>query len=223
MDTIITVDNVYKSFGKDDLEVKVLQGADMTVKRGEFVSLMGPSGSGKSTLLYLIGGLDRNYTGDIVVCGENIGKIKEKKLSQLRLSKIGFIFQFYNLVQNLSVEDNILLPLKVSKRYDSAAAKRLTEILDITGIADKRKVMPSKLSGGQQQRVAIARALMGEPEIILADEPTGNLDKESGETIMELFKKINEESNTTILQVTHSEHNSRYGSRVVQLDNGKLI
>ena len=223
MDTIITVDNVYKSFGKDDLEVKVLQGADMTVKRGEFVSLMGPSGSGKSTLLYLIGGLDRNYTGDIVVCDENIGKIKEKKLSQLRLSKIGFIFQFYNLVQNLSVEDNILLPLKVSKRYDSAAAKRLTEILDITGIADKRKVMPSKLSGGQQQRVAIARALMGEPEIILADEPTGNLDKESGETIMELFKKINEERNMTILQVTHSEHNSRYGSRVVQLDNGKLI
>lgn len=223
MDTIITVDNVYKSFGKDELEVKVLQGADMTVQRGEFVSLMGPSGSGKSTLLYLIGGLDRNYKGDIVVCGENIGKIKERKLSELRLSKIGFIFQFYNLVQNLSVEDNIVLPLKVSKRYDSAAAKRLTGILDITGIADKRKVMPAKLSGGQQQRVAIARALMGEPEIILADEPTGNLDKESGETIMELFKKINEERGMTILQVTHSEHNSRYGSRIVQLDNGKLV
>ena len=223
MDTIITVDNVYKSFGKDELEVKVLQGADMTVQRGEFVSLMGPSGSGKSTLLYLIGGLDRNYTGDIVVCGENIGKIKEKKLSELRLSKIGFIFQFYNLVQNLSVEDNIMLPLKVANRYDSAAAKRLTEILDITGIADKRKVMPAKLSGGQQQRVAIARALMGEPEIILADEPTGNLDKESGENIMELFKKINEEKGMTILQVTHSEKNSEYGSRVVKLDNGKLV
>ena len=201
----------------------MLQGADMTVQRGEFVSLMGPSGSGKSTLLYLIGGLDRNYSGDIVVCGENIGKIKEKKLSELRLSKIGFIFQFYNLVQNLSVEDNILLPLKVSKRYDADAAKRLTEILDITGIADKRKVMPAKLSGGQQQRVAIARALMGEPEIILADEPTGNLDKTSGENIMELFKKINEEKGMTILQVTHSEANSRYGSRVVQLDSGKLI
>ena len=195
----------------------------MTVQRGEFVSLMGPSGSGKSTLLYLIGGLDRNFTGDIVVCGENIGKIKEKKLSELRLSKIGFIFQFYNLVQNLSVEDNIMLPLKVANRYDSAAAKRLTEILDITGIADKRKVMPAKLSGGQQQRVAIARALMGEPEIILADEPTGNLDKESGENIMELFKKINEEKGMTILQVTHSEKNSEYGSRVVKLDNGKLV
>ena len=223
MDTIITVDNVYKSFGKDELEVKILQGADMTVQRGEFVSLMGPSGSGKSTLLYLIGGLDRNFSGDIVVCGESIGKIKEKKLSELRLSKIGFIFQFYNLVQNLSVEDNIMLPLKVAKRYDAAAAKRLTEILDITGIADKRKVMPAKLSGGQQQRVAIARALMGEPEIILADEPTGNLDKASGENIMELFKKINEEKGMTILQVTHSDKNSEYGSRVVKLDNGKLV
>ena len=223
MDTIITVDNVYKSFGKDELEVKVLQGADLTVQRGEFVSLMGPSGSGKSTLLYLIGGLDRNYTGDIVVCGENIAKLKEKKLSKLRLSRIGLIFQFYNLVQNLSVEDNIMLPLKVSKRYDAEAEKRLAGILDITGIADKRKAMPARLSGGQQQRVAIARALMGEPEIILADEPTGNLDKESGETIMELFKRINEEKGMTILQVTHSEKNSLYGSRVVNLDNGKLI
>ena len=223
MDTIITVDNVFKSFGKDETEVKVLQGADMTVNKGEFVSLMGPSGSGKSTLLYLIGGLDRNYTGDIVVCGENIGKIKEKKLSDLRLSRIGFIFQFYNLVQNLTVEDNILLPLKVSKRYNSEAEKKLTGILDITGIADKRKAMPAKLSGGQQQRVAIARALMGDPEIILADEPTGNLDKESGRNIMELFKRINEEKGMTILQVTHSEENSRYGSRIVKLDNGKLI
>lgn len=223
MDTIITVDKVYKSFGKGDLEVKVLQGADLSVQRGEFVSLMGPSGSGKSTLLYLIGGLDRNFTGDIVVCGENIGKIKEKKLSELRLSRIGFIFQFYNLVQNLSVEDNILLPLKVANRYNGDTAKKLSEILDITGIADKRKAMPAKLSGGQQQRVAIARALMGEPEIILADEPTGNLDQASGETIMELFQKINKEKGMTILQVTHSEKNSGYGSRVVRLDNGKLI
>ncbi|MCR4585882.1 MAG: ABC transporter ATP-binding protein [Lachnospiraceae bacterium] len=223
MDTIITVDKVYKSFGKGDLELKVLEGADMTVNKGEFVSLMGPSGSGKSTLLYLIGGLDRAYDGDIVVCGENIGKLKEKALSKLRLEKIGFIFQFYNLVQNLSVEDNILLPIKVAKRYDAAAAKRLDEILDITGIADKRKAMPSKLSGGQQQRVAIARALMAEPEIILADEPTGNLDKASGENIMELFKKINREKGMTILQVTHSEQNSAYGSRILRLDNGVLV
>ncbi len=223
MDTIITVDKVFKSFGKNDLEVKVLEGADMTVSKGEFVSLMGPSGSGKSTLLYLIGGLDREFSGDIIVCGSNIGKLKEKQLSDIRLSKIGFIFQFYNLVQNLTVEDNILLPLKVSGRYNSETKKKLEEILEITEIKDKRKVMPAKLSGGQQQRVAIARALIGEPEIILADEPTGNLDKESGRNIMELFKKINEEKGMTILQVTHSEKNSEYGSRIIRLDNGKLI
>lgn len=223
MDTIITVDKVFKSFGKNDLEVKVLEGADMTVSKGEFVSLMGPSGSGKSTLLYLIGGLDREFSGDIVVCGSNIGKLKEKQLSDIRLSKIGFIFQFYNLVQNLTVEDNILLPLKVSGRYNSETKKKLEEILEITEIKDKRKVMPAKLSGGQQQRVAIARALIGEPEIILADEPTGNLDKESGRNIMELFKRINEEKGMTILQVTHSEKNSEYGSRIIRLDNGKLI
>ena len=223
MDTIITVDNVYKSFGKDELEVKVLQGADMTVKRGEFVSLMGPSGSGKSTLLYLIGGLDRNYSGDIVVCGENIGKIKEKKLSQLRLSKIGFIFQFYNLVQNLSVEDNILLPLKVSKRYDGAAAKRLTEILDITGIADKRKVMPSKLSGGQQQRVAIARGLATDPEIIYFDEPTSALDPELIGEVLSVMRQLAEEG-MTMLVVTHEMEFARSVSRkILFLEGGKAI
>ncbi len=223
MDTIITVDNVYKSFGKGDLEVKVLQGADLTIRKGEFISLMGPSGSGKSTLLYLLGGLDRQYTGDIVICGNNIGKLKEDKLSDLRLNRIGFIFQFYNLVQNLSVEDNILLPLKVSGRYSKETEEKLYKILDITELSDKRKVMPAKLSGGQQQRVAIARAVIGDPDIVLADEPTGNLDKESGEHIMELFKRLNEEQGITILQVTHSEKNSRYGSRIVRLDNGKLI
>ncbi|MBP5180267.1 MAG: ABC transporter ATP-binding protein [Clostridiales bacterium] len=223
METIITVDKVYKSFGKGDLEVKVLEGADLTIRKGEFVSLMGPSGSGKSTLLYLIGGLDRIYTGDIVVCGNNIGKLKENKLSDLRLGKIGFIFQFYNLVQNLTVEDNILLPLKVAGKYNEDTKKKLNEILDITELTDKGKAMPAKLSGGQQQRVAIARALIGEPEIILADEPTGNLDKASGENIMDLFGRINKENGMTILQVTHSEKNSEYGSRIVRLDNGKLI
>lgn len=223
MDTIITVDNVYKSFGKGDLEVKVLEGANLKIDKGEFVSLMGPSGSGKSTLLYLIGGLDRNFTGNIVLCGKDIGKIKEDQLSDLRLNRIGFIFQFYNLIQNLSVEDNILLPLKVSGRYNKNTLAKLDEILDITELSDKRKVMPAKLSGGQQQRVAIARAVIGDPDVILADEPTGNLDKESGEHIMDLFKRINEDKGMTILQVTHSEKNSLYGSRIVRLDNGKLI
>ena len=151
---IIEVRNVYKEFGKGrDAITKVLDGASMEVKYGEFVSLMGPSGTGKSTLLYLIGGLDRDFTGDIVVCDKNIGKLKEKELSRIRLDKIGFIFQFYNLVQNLNVEDNILLPSLVAGKNKASLKKALDEILEITGLTAKRKQMPSKLSGGQQQRV----------------------------------------------------------------------
>ncbi len=223
MSTVISVKDLCKTYVVNKKQNNVLKNVNFNIEEGEMVAVMGPSGSGKSTLLYLIGGLDRDYTGNIIVCGDDIGKVKEKKLSEIRLNKIGFIFQFYNLVQNLSVEDNILLPLKVSGKYNSETAKKLNQILDITEIADKRKAMPAKLSGGQQQRVAIARALLSEPEIILADEPTGNLDKASGMKIMELFKRINEERGMTILQVTHSEQNSKYGSRIVKLDNAKLI
>jgi putative ABC transport system ATP-binding protein len=223
MDTIITVDNVYKSFGKGDLEVKVLEGADMTIQKGEFVSLMGPSGSGKSTLLYLIGGLDRDFKGDIVVCGQSIGSLKENALSDMRLNKVGFIFQFYNLVQNLNVEDNILLPSLVAGRSRASLKKELDEILEITGLTEKRKFMPSKLSGGQQQRVAIARAIISNPEIILADEATGNLDSKSGAEIMELFRRINQEKGITILQVTHSQKCAMYGTRTVVLENGRTV
>ena len=197
---IIEVSNVHKEFGKGkEIKTKVLDGASMEVKYGEFVSLMGPSGTGKSTLLYLIGGLDRDYTGDIIVCGKNIGKIKEKELSQIRLNNIGFIFQFYNLVQNLNVEDNILLPQLVAGKSRSVLKKDLDEILEITGLKERRKEYPSRLSGGQQQRVAIARAVMGKPDLILADEATGNLDKKSGEEIMELFRRINIENFTRVI------------------------
>ncbi len=223
MDTIITVDNVKKTFGKGDTAVEVLKGVDLSVTKGEFVSLMGQSGSGKSTLLYLIGGLDLDYEGDIVVCGNKLHGLKDKELSDIRLSKIGFIFQFYNLVQNLNVEDNILLPVSIAGKNVSEYKKRLDEILDITELSDKRKAMPAQLSGGQQQRVAIARALLGEPTIILADEPTGNLDKESGENIMRLFSKINKEKGMTILQVTHNEECAKYGNRIVRLENGKVV
>ena len=222
MENIIEVRNVKKEFGKgNENRTMVLNGANMDVKRGEFVSLMGPSGSGKSTLLYLIGGLDREFTGDISVCGKNITRIREKELSQIRLNKIGFIFQFYNLVQNLNVEDNIMLPSLVAGKSKASLKKKLDEILRITGLTEKRKSFPSKLSGGQQQRVAIARAVMGDPELILADEATGNLDKKSGEEIMDLFRRINKEKGITILQVTHSEQCAEYGDRVVRLSEGK--
>ncbi len=224
MENMIEVRNVSKSFGKKGgVITPVLNGADLEVKKGEFVSLMGASGSGKSTLLYLIGGLDREFSGEIEICGQNISSMKEKKLSKIRLGKIGFIFQFYNLVQNLSVEDNILLPSLVAGRSRASLKKELDEILEITGLTEKRKSMPGKLSGGQQQRVAIARAVISHPEILLADEATGNLDSQSGSEIMELFRKLNREKGLTILQVTHSEKCASYGTRTVVLENGKTV
>lgn len=223
MSKIIEVKNVSKTFGKGENLNQVLKGADMSVEQGEFVSLMGASGSGKSTLLYLVGGLDRKFEGNISVCGKDIGSLKDKELSDLRLKNMGFVFQFYNLVMNLSVEDNILLPQTMNGKTKSSLKKELDEILEITGLTEKRKSMPNQLSGGQQQRVAVARAVIGNPKIILADEPTGNLDKKSTGEIMDLFRRLNQEKGLTILQVTHSEECATYGTRTVVLDSGRTV
>ena len=223
MNKVIEVINVSKTFGKNTNLNRVLDGANMYVEEGEFVSLMGASGSGKSTLLYLIGGLDRDFEGNISLCGQDIGSLKDKQLSDLRLKNIGFVFQFYNLVMNLKVEDNILLPQTINGKSRASLKADLDEILELTGLTEKRKAMPATLSGGQQQRVAIARAVMGNPAVILADEPTGNLDAKSSMEIMELFSKLNKEKGLTILQVTHSEKCASYGTRIVKLENGKTI
>lgn len=223
MKTVIEVTDVSKSFGKNTSLNQVLKGANLTVQEGEFVSLMGASGSGKSTLLYLIGGLDRDFEGKITLCGKEISTLKDKELSELRLNNVGFIFQFYNLVMNLSVEDNILLPQTMNGKTKSSLKKELDEILEITGLTAKRKSMPNQLSGGQQQRVAVARAVIGNPKVLLADEPTGNLDKKSTGEIMDLFKRLNQEKGLTILQVTHSEECAEYGTRTVILDSGKTV
>ena len=223
MDTIIEVKNVGKTFGKNTTLNRVLDGCDLRVSKGEFVSLMGASGSGKSTLLYLIGGLDRDFEGNIELCGKDIGSLKDRELSDLRLKNIGFVFQFYNLVMNLNVEDNIMLPSTINGKKSSEIKKHLDEILEITGLTEKRKAMPATLSGGQQQRVAIARAILGEPSVILADEPTGNLDSNSSREIMELFGRLNKEKGLTILQVTHSSECASYGTRTIRLENGKAV
>lgn len=223
MNTIIEVNNVSKTFGKNTNLNRVLDEACMYVAEGEFVSLMGASGSGKSTLLYLIGGLDRDFEGKITLCGKDIGSLKDKELSDLRLKNVGFVFQFYNLVMNLNVADNILLPQTINGKSKASLKNDLDEILEITGLTDKKKAMPATLSGGQQQRVAIARAVMGNPSIILADEPTGNLDAKSSQEVMELFSKLNKEKGLTILQVTHSERCASYGTRIVKLEDGKTI
>ncbi len=223
MEAIMKAEHISKTFGTGEAETKVLTDVSLEIQKGEFASLMGESGSGKSTLLYLMGGLDTQYEGNIYIAGQKMTGMKETEMSALRLSKIGFVFQFYNLIQNLSVEDNILLPIKMAGKVVLDYKEKLEEILEITGLTAKRGSKPSQLSGGQQQRVSIARAVLSEPEILLADEPTGNLDSKSTTEIMDLFKRINAEKNITILQVTHSADTAEYGNRVIRLDSGKLM
>jgi putative ABC transport system ATP-binding protein len=222
MEQIIEVHEVSKSFGKKGNQNQVLNHASFVVREGEFVSLMGASGSGKSTLLYLIGGLDREFEGSIKLSGQEISTMPEKQLSQFRLNQMGFVFQFYNLVQNLNVEDNILLPLAVRGIKKSQCKEQLEEMLAITGLTEKRKAMPAELSGGQQQRVAVARAVLGNPRILLADEATGNLDSVASKEIMELFTRLNREKKITILQVTHSPECAAYSSRIIKIENGQM-
>lgn len=219
---IIKVENVHKSFGTGESRAVVLVGANLTIERGEFASLMGVSGSGKSTLLYLIGGLDKPDSGSIFLAGRDISQLGDKEFSAIRRKQIGFVFQFYNLVQNLTVEENIALPLLMDGKREKDFSAALDEIIEITGLSDKRRAYPRELSGGQQQRTAIARAVITSPEIVLADEPTGNLDSKSGDEVMDLFVRLNAEKNITILQVTHSDAIAARGSRLLRLADGHI-
>ena len=223
MENIIKIKEICKSFGEKDSRIQVLNKVSLTVGKGEFISLMGASGSGKSTLLYLIGGLDTPDSGEIFLDGRDISKMRDKELSKLRREGMGFVFQFFNLVQNLTVEDNILLPLVMDGKSPKKYHDRLDSILETVGLSDKRRSYPNQLSGGQQQRCAIARAVIYEPKILLADEPTGNLDSKSGTEIMELFSRINKEKGITILMVTHSAECAAYSDRIITLSDGKIL
>ncbi len=220
---VIDVKGLKKCFAVGKEEVTVLNNLSFSVYEEDFLSIMGPSGCGKSTLLYLIGGLDLPSSGSVHILGQNLAAMREKQKSKMRRQDMGFVFQFYNLVPNLTVEDNILLPIILDKRNLKKYEKRLNEILDIIELTHKRKQTPRELSGGQQQRVAIARALVFEPQIILADEPIGNLDSKTGTEIMQLFKNINKEFHTTIVQVTHSKESSLYGNRTINLKDGIIV
>lgn len=222
MSIAVEVNNVCKDFILGKEEVKVLKELDFNIKKGEFVSLMGPSGSGKSTLLYLIGGLDHPTRGKVLVNGKELKLMKDQEESIMRRREIGFVFQFYNLIPNLTVEENVMLPILLDGHNPKKYKGQLDDILDLVGLSDRRKHTPRELSGGQQQRVAIARALINNPEIILADEPIGNLDSVTGREIMELFEKINKEKGKTIIQVTHSEKSAAYGTRTIRLKDGRL-
>ncbi len=222
MSTIIETINLCKDFKLGEVEVNVLNDINLTIEQGEFVSIMGPSGSGKSTLLYLIGGLDKPTSGSIKIKGKELSIMKDQEESILRRRELGFVFQFYNLIPNLNVEENIMLPILLDGKRIKSEHHKLEQILEDVGLLDRRYHTPRELSGGQQQRVAIARALVNEPDIILADEPIGNLDSKTGAEIMKLLKRINQVRRKTIVQVTHSQEAAAYGDRIIHVRDGKV-
>jgi putative ABC transport system ATP-binding protein len=214
--------DIVKDFRLGDTITKVLKGVSLQVMQGEFVSIMGPSGSGKSTLLYILGGLDAPTEGSVHLNGTDISRFRDDKMSRIRRQHIGFVFQFYNLIPNLNVEENIMLPLLLDGKGMRDYGKQLKHILEVVGLTDRRKHTPRELSGGQQQRVAIARALIGSPEILFADEPTGNLDSKTGAEIMHLLRDINRERGQTIIMVTHSPEAAKSSSRVITVRDGVI-
>jgi putative ABC transport system ATP-binding protein len=222
MEGVIETAGVYKSYYMGKSTVDILQDINLSVKKGAFYSIMGPSGSGKSTLLYLLGGLDKPTKGSIKVNGKELSTMQDDAESKMRRRDIGFVFQFYNLIPNLDVEENILLPILLDGKKVKDYKAALNEILEVVGLTERRKFTPRELSGGQQQRVAIARALINSPDIILADEPIGNLDSKTGIEIMKLFQEINIKKGKTIIQVTHSKEAAEYGTDAIFLRDGRV-
>ena len=215
--------NIIKEYKIGNTTTRVLKEVSLQVMKGEFVSIMGQSGSGKSTLLYILGGLDTPTSGKVYMNGADISHFNDEKMSIIRRRNIGFVFQFYNLIPNLNVEENIMLPLLLDGKNLKDYKNQLDEILDIVGLTDRRKHTPRELSGGQQQRVAIARALIGKPEILFADEPTGNLDSKTGIEIIDLLNKINRDNGQTIIMVTHSPEASKSSSRTITVSDGLIV
>jgi len=202
--------------------VNALDGVDFLVQKGEFVAIMGPSGSGKSTLLHLIGGLDLPTEGEVTLAGQALSLLNDKQITLLRRHHVGFVFQFFNLLPTLTTEENITLPLLIDGKNARQYQERLDTLLNLVGLSERRKHKPDQLSGGEQQRVSLARALITEPEILLADEPTGNLDSKTGISIMELLRLSRDELGQTIVVVTHDPRAASYADRVVFLRDGKI-
>ncbi len=221
-DIVLSLRNVWRTYTMGDNKIHALKGLNLDVKKGEFLAIQGPSGSGKSTALNMIGVLDLPSQGDIFLDGHNINKFTESQLAQLRGQKIGFIFQKFNLINTLTAKENITLPLIFQGKTEAEREKKAQELLDLVEIADRANHKPGELSGGQQQRVAIARALAVDPEIILADEPTGNLDSKSGGTVMDFLKKLHKEQGKTIIMVTHDSNLTKYADRIETLKDGEI-
>ncbi len=219
---LVQVRGVSKSYYRDSLEIPVLRNISFDIPEGEFLALMGPSGSGKTTLLNLISGIDQPSGGDLVVAGENIARMSEGQLAKWRSQHIGLVFQFYNLLPVLTAFENVELPLLLYKLSKADRRKRVETALTIVGLGDRMDHYPRQLSGGQEQRVAIARAIVTDPTLLLADEPTGDLDKVSAEEIMTLLSRLNKEFNKTIIMVTHDPRAAEKAHSIRNLDKGEL-
>lgn len=218
---ILKVKNLCKTYGKGNTLVKALDNISFSVEKGEFIAIVGASGSGKSTLLHLLGGVDRPTSGEIIIDGENVYKLNENNLAIFRRRQVGLIYQFYNLIPILNVEENITLPILLDGRTPDK--EYLKELIDILGLKNRVNHLPNELSGGQQQRVSIGRALMNRPALLLADEPTGNLDSKASKDIVELLKMSNEKYNQTIIMITHDYNLALNANRIITIDDGKIV
>ena len=218
---ILRVENLTKIYGKDTTKVVALDNVSFSVEKGEFVSIVGASGSGKSTLLHLLGGVDRPTSGKVYIDGKDIYDFNDDKLAIFRRRQVGLIYQFYNLIPILNVEENITLPLSLDNRQ--VDQKTLDEMLKLLGLQNRKTHLPNELSGGQQQRTSIGRALITNPTIILADEPTGNLDSKSSDEIVALLKKSNKELKQTIIMITHNMEIAKCANRILKIEDGRIV
>ena len=219
---MVELQNVSKQYVMGETTVRALRGLDLNINSGEFVAIVGPSGSGKSTLMHIIGALDIPDQGRVLLDGRDISEYDENELADLRGNKVGFVFQTFNLIHTLSSLENVALPLTFHGVERAQREERAADLLDMVGLADRLDHKPAELSGGEQQRVSIARALINDPDILLADEPTGNLDSETGKDIMELIKGLNKDRGTTIVVVTHNPRDAEYADRNVNMIDGKI-
>ncbi len=219
---LVRVEDVEKTFRRGSEEIHVLSGLDLEVPQGEFLALMGPSGSGKTTLLNLIGGLDRATSGSVSIGGDRIDQMSGRELAAWRARHVGFVFQFYNLLPVLSAERNVELPLLLTHLSKSERRKHVETALNVVGLTHRARHSPRTLSGGEQQRVGIARAIVSDPTLLLCDEPTGDLDRKSGDEILTLLQALNRDHGKTIIMVTHDPHASARATRIVHLDKGQL-
>ena len=221
-DIVVEAKGVYRTFEQELAPIRALRGADLTVNKGEFVAVMGPSGCGKSTMLNVIAGLDRPDEGEVHVAGQDLTKLDENGLALMRRKHIGIVFQFFNLLEGMTVLENVIMPALIVGMKRRAAEARARDLLDLLGIGDKAKQAPGALSGGQRQRLAIARAIANEPTLILADEPTGALDSEGGDEILELFERLHAQGQT-ILLVTHDQPVADAAARIVRMKDGRVV